>query len=294
MLRPDETWHRLLQWTYGQTPSERLAAQILYASGFKDIDPIHPLGGRDGGKDALCKKDGQVWAMAVYFPRAQKDFKEIAEKFKKDLAGATKNNAFGIAFVTNQEIAGGERKKLKAEGEKVSPKISVDLFHLERITTLLDAPTMAPVRQQYLYIPVAQDTSISADQQLLTDFLAALPSNGDTLRFLKDQDLGESFPSRGLDILTSINQFWRDAPHEFLDAEVDNQRMKFLEVLDAFLREISQYAHPGHVEGRMDIGMHDYEIRPEMFNLRDKLNELATAVYNEHQALVRIGRRRIT
>jgi len=63
--RYDETWHRLREWTKGQTPSERPAAQILMRDGFSDLDPSHPLGGRDGGKDALATKGGVPFAMAV-------------------------------------------------------------------------------------------------------------------------------------------------------------------------------------------------------------------------------------
>ena len=51
-LRWDETWHRLRDWTNGQGPSERLAGLVLLSERFTDLDPSHPLGGRDGGKDA--------------------------------------------------------------------------------------------------------------------------------------------------------------------------------------------------------------------------------------------------
>jgi hypothetical protein len=57
--------------------SERLAAQILHAEGYADIDPSHPLGGRDGGKDALAIRSGKKWVMAVYFPRGQQAFEDI-------------------------------------------------------------------------------------------------------------------------------------------------------------------------------------------------------------------------
>jgi len=40
----DETWNRLLSWTKGQKPSERLASHILRTDGYKSIDPSHPLG----------------------------------------------------------------------------------------------------------------------------------------------------------------------------------------------------------------------------------------------------------
>jgi hypothetical protein len=94
--RYDETWHRLLEWTKGQAPSERLAAQILIHEGFSDIDPSHPLGGRDGGKDAIASKGRMRFVMAVYFPRGQQTFKDIKTKFDCDLAGAERNSADGI------------------------------------------------------------------------------------------------------------------------------------------------------------------------------------------------------
>src|SRR5262245_32613142 len=75
--RYDETWHRLREWTKGQSTSERLAAQILMQEGFTEIDPSHPLGGKDGGKDAIAYK-GSTRAMAVYFPRGQQPFKTLA------------------------------------------------------------------------------------------------------------------------------------------------------------------------------------------------------------------------
>jgi hypothetical protein len=68
--RVDETWHRLREWTTGQA-SEHLAAHILAREGFESLDPSHPLGGPDGGKDAVCKRAGEKWIMACYFPRGQ-------------------------------------------------------------------------------------------------------------------------------------------------------------------------------------------------------------------------------
>lgn len=61
-----ETWHRLLEWDKGQAAAEKLAAQILIAEKYEAVDPIHPLGGKDGGKDILCKKDGQKFIAACY------------------------------------------------------------------------------------------------------------------------------------------------------------------------------------------------------------------------------------
>lgn len=51
-----ETWHRLLEWDRGQAPAERLAAILLHNDGFQNVDPSHPLGGKDGKKDIVFLK----------------------------------------------------------------------------------------------------------------------------------------------------------------------------------------------------------------------------------------------
>ena len=145
--RWDETWHRLLEWTNGQAPSERLAAQILLHEGFTAIDPSHPLGGPDGGKDAICQKDGSRWAMGVYFPRGQQDLATITTKFNSDLQAARATGAQAFVFVTNQELRLAERRNLAAAWVDC-----VDVYHLERLTVILDEPNMAPVRKQFLGI----------------------------------------------------------------------------------------------------------------------------------------------
>lgn len=163
MTRTDESWFRLLQWTQGQAPSERLAAQVLAYSGFEDIDPSHPLGGKDGGRDATCSKDGRPWIMAVYFPREQQTFGDIKSKFESDFVSAAKHQPYGLAFVTNQELRLRERTELKEFGEDNG--VTVDLFHLERVAHILDEPSMSPIRKQYLDIdpgplPIAVELDI--------------------------------------------------------------------------------------------------------------------------------------
>ena len=147
--RPDETYHRLLFWTYGQALSERLAGHLLHAEGYRSIDPSHPLGGPDQGADAMCVKDGEKWVMASYFPWGQDPFADIMAKFKSDVDAARHRQPFGVAFVTNQKITNGEREKLR----KAAGSIAVDVFHLERNVHLLDSPEMSQIREQYIYIP---------------------------------------------------------------------------------------------------------------------------------------------
>jgi hypothetical protein len=151
--RWDETWHRLLEWTNGQGQSERLAAQVLAYEGFTGIDPSHPLGGKDGGKDAFCRRDGLRWVMAVYFPKGRKRFSTISKKFGSDLEAAKTSGAEAFVFVTNQELRLAERSALSAPRSD-----RIEVYHLERLTAILDTPDMAGVRKQFLGIDFASDS----------------------------------------------------------------------------------------------------------------------------------------
>lgn len=148
MNRWDETWHRLREWTSGQAPSERLAQQVIGADGFSSIDPSHPLGGSDGGRDAVCKRADEAWVMAAYFPRGQQTFRDIEKKFAEDLNKARRLAVTGVAFVTNQELRLHERRRLT----ELAQPTACELYHLERVTMIIDRPDMAPVREQFLGI----------------------------------------------------------------------------------------------------------------------------------------------
>jgi hypothetical protein len=146
--RWDETWQRVRDWTDGQARAERLAVQVLLADGFTAPDPSHPLGGADGGADALLNRDGAAWVMAAYFPRGQQTFATVRAKVRADLEGASRNDADGMAFVTNQELRRAEREALAALGD-----VPIDLYHLERVVAILDRPELYGVRDQFLEIP---------------------------------------------------------------------------------------------------------------------------------------------
>lgn len=152
-----ETFNRLLNWDRGQAPSERLAAIILSKEGFKGVDPSHPLGGKDGLKDMVLSFNGKRWIGAVYFPRGQQSFSDIKSKFTHDLSGIDANNANGLAFVTNQEIRLSERKILT----EIAPKIDVQIYHLERIASLLNTPSCYGIRMEFLDIEMSKEEQLS-------------------------------------------------------------------------------------------------------------------------------------
>lgn len=152
-----ETFYRLLEWDKGQAASERLAALILEQEGFRDIDPSHPLGGKDGGKDMLCEFNGFRWIGAVYFPRGQQNFSAIKKKYRHDLEGAYRNGAKGIAFITNQELSLMERKTL----EETDDTLDVRIYHLERIANILNMPKMYGIRLEYLEIEMTKEEQLA-------------------------------------------------------------------------------------------------------------------------------------
>jgi hypothetical protein len=155
-LSGDETWNRLLNWTKGQK-SERLAAYILSSEGYKSIDPSHPLGGKDGLKDIISIKDNLQWIGAAYFPRGQKPFSEIKKKFVGDIKGIKKNKVSGLAFVTNQELTLNDRKELKTIGKPHT----IEIFHLERMTHILDTAKNYGVRLEFLDIELSKEEQLS-------------------------------------------------------------------------------------------------------------------------------------
>lgn len=130
----------------------------------------------------MCLRDGQRWVMAVYFPRGQRGYSEIEEKFRSDLAKAAENAGSGLAFVTNQELRLSERKSLA----DIASTMQVELFHLERLTAILDKPSMAGVRQLFLAIDpsrnrVAEEIrSVRNEMAALEKRLTGIQTGGDS------------------------------------------------------------------------------------------------------------------
>jgi hypothetical protein len=242
--RIDETWHRLLDWTYGQAPSERLAALILDEEGYKDIDPSHPLGGKDGGRDGECLRDGNKWTWAVHFPRGQQDLNTTKTKLQDDIAVARKHDPAGIAFVTNQELRLAERRDLRLLGGD----IEIELFHLERVATILDRPRMASIRQQYLKIgagrpPMIVKASVAGTAVAFTDEDAVLNVLVDTYenqireRSEKAKQLGSGHPLSLVDFnvaghYQSLGLRESPAPKVLSESEIEDDVQAFREVLE--------------------------------------------------------------
>jgi hypothetical protein len=183
------TEQALSNWRYGQTMAERLSAGVLQIDGFGSVDPQHPLGGPDGRKDIICKRDEKLWVAAAYFPTGPKQFKEIRKKFLHDFEGMASNSADGFVFVTNQALTVGERQDLLATHS------DVEIYHLERLRHLLDQPKGCGIRLEYLRIPMTEAEQWAFWQDMNADISARL------LEIEKQRDVRQARIEAKLDFL---------------------------------------------------------------------------------------------
>ena len=240
-----ETWYRLLEWDKGQAAAERMAAVILVNEGFRGVDPSHPLGGRDGLKDMVLSDNGSKWIGAVYFPRGKQTFSDIKAKFLHDISGVKQNHANGMVFLTNQELRLAERKELV----ELDQEIDVQLYHLERLSALLNSPTYYGIRMEFLEIEMSKEEQVSffaAQNQKMSSIEAILEklavglsgnkiaknvvsSNEDLMEELydADSDYCEDEPRTIEEIVEAIEEFfdkiWFDR-HLSLKYRIENGR----------------------------------------------------------------------
>ncbi|TCV23599.1 hypothetical protein [Vibrio crassostreae] len=139
-------------------------------------------------------------------------------------------------------------------------------------------------------LPKVLENNVSPSYvELFQKFREVLPSDGETIDFLEDHDLGNSFHS---DKLKGIDLFilnWNNADHEFSNKQLEDIRITLLNQMEEFRNKLSlAIQSQGH--GWFSIGLNDFEDRPEMFALKNELNQMATGIFETHQQLVRTGK----
>jgi fido (protein-threonine AMPylation protein) len=163
----------LRDWRYGPVQAERLVGALLHLEEFEDVDPQHPLGGPDGLKDVLSRRNAMVWVSAAYFPPTASTFKEVKEKFEHDMEGVKKNSATGFCFFSNQYLTIGQRQELL----ELSPAAQTEIYHLERIVSLLNAPKGCGIRLEYLRIPMSEEEQLAFWSTVNADVVRRLANN---------------------------------------------------------------------------------------------------------------------
>lgn len=166
---PFETDERLKSYLdTHQLARERLCLAVLAIDKrFTEVNPRHPRGGPDGGRDieAVFRQEQRVFG-AVGFVNQANDSDEqkkiIRRKFGDDLksalAAAPKPEVF--VFLTNVNLTISEKDELvrKAKAKRLG---HAEIFDRERIRIALDSPDGFAARFQYLGISMSEEEQAS-------------------------------------------------------------------------------------------------------------------------------------
>ena len=166
---PFDTDERLKSYLdTNQLARERLCLAVLALDKrFTEVNPRHPRGGPDGGRDieAVFRQEQRVFG-AVGFVNQANDSDEqkkiIRKKFGDDLksalAVAPKPEVF--VFLTNVNLTIGEKDELVREA-KAKRLGHAEIFDRERIRIALDSPDGFAARFQYLAISMSEEEQAS-------------------------------------------------------------------------------------------------------------------------------------
>lgn len=135
------------------------------------------------------------------------------------------------------------------------------------------------------------------DTHLFQKFLDDFPSNGYTIPFLRDHDLGGTYHDRSL---TDINKFvdsWDNVEYHFLDKELEERRADLWQKCRAFTCLLAMHSYDIHGGPMFSCipdaykGAWNYPEHVEQ-KLRE-LNEKATECYELHQAFIMFARQKL-
>jgi hypothetical protein len=145
---------------------ERMAADVLNALGYAEVEPIAPAGGPDGGRDIVFR-EGDTPGIALVTLE-----KNVRDKFKRDLV--KQSDAEGvIALFCNVDVS--PSMKLTFAREAVAEGYRLEVFDLERLRSLLDS-SLKDVRRRYLRIDDELEARLRSAVRRLLRFPDATPS----------------------------------------------------------------------------------------------------------------------
>lgn len=173
---------------------------------FGDVDPQHPLGGPDGGKDVLCTKEGNTFVAAIHFPCEPISFSATKKKFTADLTASLKHDRGGFIFLTNQNLTVGERSKLEKIAAGKGKRCLI--YHCERLRVMLDSPAGYGLRLRHLNVPMSNEEQAAffeASGQSVTEALKAQTQAIESLaqRIDRFRQQGQDFLVRSAAVVAS-------------------------------------------------------------------------------------------
>ncbi|MCD8558173.1 MAG: hypothetical protein LRY75_04945 [Shewanella xiamenensis] len=130
------------------------------------------------------------------------------------------------------------------------------------------------------------------DKELLTKFLEVLPPDSGAIEMLRNTDMGDPIFYDNFKPLNLVADAWSGPDKEFQVKKLEKRKLVFIKSLQLFLSEYAKHSAL-HCEGVVSIGIRDMEERSEMFEYRDKLNEMASKACANYDNFVREARREI-
>ncbi|VVP68497.1 hypothetical protein PS914_00716 [Pseudomonas fluorescens] len=162
------------------------------------------------------------------------------------------------------------------------------LAHLDKTIEIEDR---AKQREESLQQSEAQR---SVDRELLKKFLNDLPSNGRSILFLRDHDLGGAFNESNTVEIEKFVFNWNCVERKFLGEELEAKRQALWNALNKFSSKLAMGAYDLH-------GGPMYSCIPDQFRGRDwpphveekieELNALGTHCFNLYSEFVLLARR---
>ena len=81
---------------------------------------------------------------------------------------------------------------------------------------------------------------------------------------------------------------WNNAEYKFMNKKIEKKKQELIIQINEFRSLLSKSVYPHHIKSdRLTMDIKDLEDNPKIIGLRDKLNKMATNIYNKHQELVK-------
>jgi hypothetical protein len=158
---------RALEDFDNQHDFERMAADVLNALGYSDVEPMAPGGGPDGGRDITFREGDTPGIAFVTLER------KIKEKFKQDLS--KQGDAEGvIALFCNVDAT--PVLKLTFARDAIAKGCRLLVFDLERLRSLLDS-SLKEIRRRYLHIDDEVAVRLRSEVRKLLKYPDAVPDD---------------------------------------------------------------------------------------------------------------------
>jgi len=158
---------------------------------------------------------------------------------------------------------------------------------LEDLTCKLKDALKAMAESGILLSTPATSSSISSDRVLFTELLEQFPYNSDMIYLLRDNDVGNSFPSKWLEDIDRFTQNWNNALHEFIDPTLEAKRKDFMVKLTSFQNELWSNTWRSENRDFLFMATSNFKEDDPRWEKIKELNVMGTEAYDAYQELVR-------